>query len=94
VEFGFLLGDGKKIGEKVEFGAASDGSERRKQRGNILGRVLRLYFAGGIAGLAFVLSGRAAMGQMELAAACIHDWQPQRGSIRTCFIQRSQASQL
>jgi hypothetical protein len=83
MKLSLLLGNGKKVCKKGKLGVDGYSAQRTKEDGNILGSILRLYPGGVLASLAFALKECAAVGQIKLATACIHDKQPRRGSIRT-----------
>ncbi len=82
MEFGFFLGNIQEIGEHAELGFDRNGAKRAKQRRNILGGVFRLHIGGEVFRIALLLMevlGIAAMSQIDLASACVHDWVPPAG---------------
>ena len=86
MEFGFFFSYIEEVGEHAELGFYCYGAERAEQRGNIFGGVLGLHPRGEI--VALLLSevlGIAAMSQVYLASACVHDWVPRYGVGRVYF---------
>ena len=80
MEFGFFFSYIEEVGEHAELGFYCYGTERAEQRGNIFGGVLGLHPRGEIVALLLIeVLGIAAMSQIYLASACVHDWVPRYG---------------